>query len=255
MIPRADEGSIVDMILLDWTRMGKTFCVAGAVLQGGQYRVVRPLLARFQNAPVRNTGWSAYQLAGHARWDVFELIEPKPAAPIPPHLEDIWVWALRPLRRAATPEQRRAILAATATPAGESLFGTPLESTRAAGYLQPGSGRRSLATLIVLSNQIAFGASRRTGTREPDLRVKLPIPELGVRVLACKDHQLLSKVEPKSASVDELLANVHTTVKSLGEQVAVRLGLSRPFQPEDGQGVPRCWLMADGFFSLADPQA
>jgi len=86
----------VDMILLDWTRMGKTFCVAGAVVQGGQYHVVRPLSVHFRDAPVRNVGWSAYQLAGHARWDVFELIGPKPAAAVPPHLEDIWVRTLAP---------------------------------------------------------------------------------------------------------------------------------------------------------------
>src|SRR5437868_8860700 len=49
LIPWTDEVSIVDMILLDWTRMGRTFCVAGAVVQAGQYRVVRPLLARYRD--------------------------------------------------------------------------------------------------------------------------------------------------------------------------------------------------------------
>ena len=52
----------MDMILLDWTRMGKTYCLAGAVVQDGRYRVIRPLLARYHDAPVRNVGWSAYQL-------------------------------------------------------------------------------------------------------------------------------------------------------------------------------------------------
>ena len=73
----------MDMILLDWTRMGKTYCVAGVVLDNGRYRVVRPLLAKNRAAPVRNIGWSPWQLDGHARWEVFELIGPDPAEPQP----------------------------------------------------------------------------------------------------------------------------------------------------------------------------
>ena len=37
-------------------------------------------------------------------------------------------------------------------------------------------------------------------------------------------------------------------------QVPGRLGLSRPFQATPGRGEGVCWLMADGFFSLTDPQ-
>ncbi|HXG11727.1 MAG TPA: 3-oxoacyl-[acyl-carrier-protein] synthase III C-terminal domain-containing protein [Gemmataceae bacterium] len=33
----------MDMILLDWTRMGKSYCLAGVVAERGRYRVVRPL--------------------------------------------------------------------------------------------------------------------------------------------------------------------------------------------------------------------
>src|SRR5262245_57022886 len=66
----------MEMILLDWTRMGKWYCLAGVVEQGGTFRVVRPLLAKFRAAPVRNVGWSAYLLDGHARWEIFELIAP-----------------------------------------------------------------------------------------------------------------------------------------------------------------------------------
>ena len=41
-------------------------------------------------------------------------------------------------------------------------------------------------------------------------------------------------------------------VQQMGDPVAVRLGLSRAFQ--GGAGNAACWLMADGFFSLKDPQ-
>ena len=35
----------MEMILVDWTRMGKTFCVAGVVAEGPGWRTVRPLPA------------------------------------------------------------------------------------------------------------------------------------------------------------------------------------------------------------------
>ena len=43
----------------------------------------------------------------------------------------------------------------------------------------------------------------------------------------------------------------------MGDSVAVRLGVTRPFAPQEGPGrTPGlCWLMADGFFSLTDPQS
>src|SRR5262245_1788483 len=176
------------LILLDWTRMGKTYCLAGVVLDDLDVRVVRPLLARNRAAPVRNTGWSPYLLDGHARWEIFELVGPQPAEPEPPHLEDIWVRSLRPLRRSAAPEQRRAILAATAAATGGRLFGEALTATRTGAYLNPGTGRRSLATVLVPSRRVSFGACWREGTAEPDFRVKLPLGDLGERVLAVKDH-------------------------------------------------------------------
>jgi hypothetical protein len=30
----------MDLIILDWTRMGHQFCLAGAIVQDGQYRIV-----------------------------------------------------------------------------------------------------------------------------------------------------------------------------------------------------------------------
>ena len=49
------------------------------------------------------------------------------------------------------------------------------------------------------------------------------------------------------------IATLNTAVMQMGERVAVRLGLSRPFQ-SDARQPAMCWLMADGFFSLHDPQ-
>jgi hypothetical protein len=241
------------MILLDWTRMGKTYCLAGVVAENGAYRVVRPILARHRDASVRNAGWSPYLVDGHSRWEVFELIAPEPAAIEPPHLEDLWVRVLQSRRRLADPGQRQAILTATLMKPGETLFGVPLSATRSAAYLPPGTGQRSLATLTVASREIAFTASQRDGTPEPDVRVRLPLPGLCHRPLPVKDHHLLLRAERASTSVDRLLRHLARVVQQMGEQVAVRLGLSRPYQPRaDGPGY--CWLMVDGFFSLSDPQ-
>src|SRR5712692_9659889 len=237
------------MILLDWTRMGRTYCLAGAVFQDKQWRVVRPLLTKLREAPVRNVGWSAYLLDGHARWEVMELVGPQRTAPEPPHVEDLWVRAIRSRRLSAAPEQRCAILAATTTPPREPIFGSDLATTRTAAYLRPGTGTRSLATLVVPSNQIRFGAVWREGISEPDIRVELPLADLGKRSLAVKDHHLLLKGERAGNDLKQRIEILTAVVRQMGEQLAVRLGLSRSFggQPEQ-PGM--CWVMADGFFSL-----
>src|SRR5438105_4326276 len=158
---------IVDMILLDWTRMGRTYCLAGAVFQDRQWLIVRPLLTKNREGPVRNIGWSPYLMDGHTRWEIMELIGVQPATLEPPHSEDLWVRAMRSRRSSASPEQRRAILAATAALPNEALFGSDLATTRTAAYLEPGKGKRSLATLVVPSSQIRFDAAWREGILEP----------------------------------------------------------------------------------------
>jgi len=241
------------MILVDWTRMGRTYCLAGAVFQDKHWRVVRPLLTKLREAPVRNVGWSAYLLDGHARWEIMELIGPQLTTPEPPHLEDLWVRAIKSRRSSASAEQRRAILAATAAPPREPIFGSDLASTRTAAYLRPGTGQRSLATLLVPSSQIRFDAVWRDGISEPDIRVELPLPSLGKRSLAVKDHHLLLKGECAGSDLKQRLEILTAAMQQMGEPVAVRIGLSRSF-PGQAEQPGMCWVMADGFFSLADPQ-
>src|SRR6516165_6334398 len=68
------EGSSpMEMILLDWTRMGHTYCLAGVVAEAGGYRVVRPLPSRQRNSPQRNVGWSPFMLEGHGRGEILVL--------------------------------------------------------------------------------------------------------------------------------------------------------------------------------------
>jgi hypothetical protein len=240
----------VDLILLDWTRMGKTYCVAGAVADGKGFKIVRPLWAKNQRAPVRNVGWSPYQLDGHTRWEVFELIGPVTAAAEPPHLEDLWVRTLQPRRQLASPACRRAILEATLAKSQEALFGFALTATRTAAYLSPGAGHRSLATILVRSSEITFDVVRRS--EEPDVRVILPVPDLGRRTLPVKDHHLLQRFGQANTVLNQLGLRLTQAIREMGEWVVVRLGLSRAFQSASSQAA-MCWLMADGFFSLANP--
>ena len=240
----------MDMILLDWTRMGTTYCVAGAVVEDGTTRVVRPLWVRHRHAPVRNVGWSAFLMDGHARWEVFELVGPASAAPWPPHCEDVWVREMKARSRSATREQRRSVLEATRLPPNRPLFGAPLVRTASNAYLAPGAGERSLATVLVSGAGVQFFVTGRPDGRA-DLRVRLEAPDFEGRLLPLKDHFLLRRAELASSNLDVQLRCVQEAVRGMGDPVAVRVGLSRPFAPAGGE--PACWLMADGFFSYDDP--
>ena len=243
----------MEMILLDWTRMGQYYCLAGAVVENNHIRIVRPLLAKKGQQPQRNLGWSPFYIEGHTRWEIFELCGEHEANLELPHSEDLWVRGLKPLQKLATPEQRRAILLATTFPPSEPLFGVPLQSTRISAFLLPGAGDRSLATVVVPGERIAFQGSWRSGMAEPDIRVTLPVPELGTLTTVVKDHHFLLKAEPGNPALAKRLQVLKQTIDRMGDRIAVRLGLSRGYQANP-TGPAFCYLMADGFFSLADPQ-
>jgi len=270
----------MEMVLLDWTRMGKAFCLAGAVNQGGKLQIVRPLLGSRSSTspfpmfhaiskwiglaveqpprtdlsgPVRNVGWPAHLLKCRSRWEIFDLIGAEAAEPQPPHREDLWVRTIRPWNRYASLEQRRAILECTTIKPDESLFGAPLMTTRVGAYLVPGAGLRSLATVTVAAKDMSFSFMRREGAPEPDFRVLFSIPTVGKRTLIVKDHHLLAQAERAAADPAGQISFLSRAVKQMGDPVAVRLGLSRAFQG-DSEKPAICWLMADGFFSLHDPQ-
>jgi hypothetical protein len=244
---------IVELALLDWTRMGKAYCLAGVVREGGGLRVVRPLLAKVGRQPPRNAGWSAYLLDGHYRWEVFELVGPIAARPEPPHSEDTWVRSLKPLGRQVPLQQRRSILEATMAHAGEPLFGCPLVTTRTAACMAPGTGMRSLVTVRLPASEIQVAASRRDGADEPDFRVTLPVADTGARTMPIKDHHLLLKAAQSGPELAKQIESLKRIIQQMGPEVFVRLGLSRPFQGTPlAQAV--CWMMADSFFSAREPQ-
>src|SRR5262249_34545059 len=143
---------------------------------------------------------------------------------------------------------------ATAKTAAASLFGVPLTVTRAAAYLNAGTGERSLTTIVVPGNQLTFNGSWRDRIH-PDIRVQVPVPTVGVPWLPVKDHSLLQRPRPADITdLDGHVAALNAAARTMGEHVAVRLGLSRPFEHKDATTPAVCWLMADGFFSLSHPQ-
>jgi hypothetical protein len=242
------------MILLDWTRMGRSYCLAGVVMEESGPRVVRPLLARYHGLPLRNVGWSPFLLDGHKRWEVFELTGVTPAVSEPPHLEDTWVRGLKPRGRQVSPDQRRRFLQSLAVSSPDELFGAPLLTTRSAAYLAPGQGQSSLGTLLIPGAGVRFSALRRQGAPAADVRVDLGVPLLAGHWLPVKDHLLLLEAEQSATTPAAMVERLFQAVQRMGEQLAVRLGLSRSFQGRSQQGPAMCWLMADGIFSLADPQ-
>jgi hypothetical protein len=108
---------------------------------------------------------------------------------------------------------------------------------------------------MVPSSRLSFSASWRFGVTQPDYRLTLPVPELGDRTLPVKDHHLLLRAEQAARDLDRRLEALNAAAGQMGEQIAVRLGLSRPFASNGEHGSGLCWLMADGFFSLSHPQA
>jgi hypothetical protein len=264
----------MEMILLDWTRMGKAYCVAGLVPDGSGWRSVRPMPARpygekvaardgenittsFVQPPSstvleplpRNVGWFANQLQNLQRWDWVQLLGPQPAEIERPHTEDILVRALRPIGRTVPTEQRAEILQGTVVQGYKPHFGVPLLHTRTSAYLKPGVGERSLVTVTAPAYELFFEASKREGAGDLDVRVRFKVPGVGVKELPVKDHFLLAEAEQGSGVEPVSLArNLRQAVTKLGNTIAVRLGLSRGYGT--GGGERRCWLMADGFFPV-----
>jgi len=201
----------------------------------------------------RRVGWPTFFMAGRSRWEVFDLVSPRPATPHAPHIEDTWVRSLRPCNRLATSEQRRTILKATAATTTEALFSAPLRVEGSRTFVLPGEGGRSLSTLLVPGGQIRFRTDPRArASAATTIRVELPLPDLDLRTLPVTDHHLLTWAEQQAPRPGDQAEALNGLVRQMGEVVAVRLGLSRSFAGE-GQR-PVCWLMANGFFSLADPQ-
>jgi hypothetical protein len=245
----------MEMILLDWTGMGKTYCLAGIVRQDGQFRVVRPMPKSNHPLPVRNIGWSPYQMDGRQRWQIFELVGAEPAPPFAPHLEDVWVRELRTQDRFADPGTRRKILEQTAVSNGQPLFGAPFLCPNGKAYLRPGTGSRSLVTVSVPQKEIAFAVASKPGSSDLLYRVKLNVPGLRDYLLPLKDHFLIERARQTAVTGEKQRQEFSRIVGEMGDQVAVRIGLSRAYSATGQEEDAVCWLMADGFFSAINPQS
>jgi hypothetical protein len=202
-------------------------------------------------------GWPAQLMNGRSRWEIFEMVQPVPEHALAPHLEDVWVRSLRPCNSRAAPEVRCAILQAGLAPDNTPIFGVELMWMRSgAQYLSPGTGNRSLATVMVRSAELQFTVDECQGAGESRLQyhVRLNLPRQQSAILAVTDHFLLCQAEQHSPDLDTRRQFLDAAVRAMGERIYVRLGLSRAisFTPDQ---PGHCWLMADGFFSPDNPQS
>jgi hypothetical protein len=247
----------MELVLVDWTQMGDFYCLAGAISQRGSICFVRPLPIRTRKSSSTFNGWPAPRIDGHMRWEVFDMIDPSPEQALPPHLEDAWVRDLRPCRKSVTAEWRRAILEAGVAQPDTPIFGVELKQLPSGScYLDPNTGNRSLATVMLPSAELQFTAHQCDGADASNNRyhVRLNLPGHSAAILAVKDYLLLRQAREYSTNLDSQVSFLNEAVRQMGARICVRLGLARPVSLATGQ-PGRCWLMADGFFSPDDPQS
>ncbi len=195
----------MEIVLVDWTQMGEYYCLAGAIRQAGCICFVRPLPVRTRESPSTFNGWPSYRMNGRSRWEIFEMVDPVPHEVIAPHLEDVSVQDLRPRRQSASPEARRAILQAGIAPSDKPIFGVELTQTqRGVCYVAPGTGERSLATVMSPSKEIHFTAHQSEGSGESKYHyhVRLNLPGHGEAILAVKDYSLLCQAAQQATDLD-----------------------------------------------------
>ena len=181
---------MMDMILCDWTRMGRTYCLAGAVFSAGlDLRSAGAAHAPGSGPQRRLVAVPAGRSLPLGNVRAVGATTPPPE---PPHVEDRWV---RSLRRwaLATPAERRAVLLAGTRPCGKP-FWRPVFPL---GDGEPGSGdgERSLVTVVVDRRSLSFTGVTRQGRAGPDYRATLDVPGLGTRRLPVVDHGLLRTAE------------------------------------------------------------
>jgi len=130
----------------------------------------------------------------------------------------------------------------------------PLRRDKQKAYLLPSEGSRSLTSVAVRQKQIEMLVERRDYKPDANYRVRLHVPELEGLVIPFKDHFLLRRAEEAAPTDAGRLDALKAAVARMGEPVLVRVGVSRPYAHPGSSSLPVCWLMADGFFSLSDPQ-
>src|SRR5262245_57352930 len=86
-------------------------------------------------------------------------------------------------------------------------------------HLDPETGTRSLASLLLTPQDVEFSACSRTGAAEPDIRVKIAAAGLQDRTIPVKDHFLLSDAEKATSDLEGQLRSLSAAIVAMGPQV------------------------------------
>lgn len=227
---------IREILILDVTAMsGGNVCVAGIDINDGT-------TIRLNNPQPTRDGLRAL---GWLRAGEVIRVDVEPVEQVtPPHVEDHrWVpRSVEKVRRLSN-EEMVAAIRPWAVRSIEEAFGEPaIRRDRLNCGWKPNAGERSLATLrvrYVRFNQDSRGAIRAALMDGEEERWRhVPFQDLAVR-----EHR-----ERQGACCEQLLLeNVKGDFEANG--CLVRVGLTRPFSPDEAEDNSMCWLQVTNVFA------
>lgn len=230
---------IREILILDVTAMsGDHVCVAGIDL--ATKRTIR-----LNNPPPTREQLKALGYLTPGEVIVVDVVDVEPALHLaPPHVED-HTWNPRSVEKRGRMDNDEIcrVIRETAHDSLEAAFGEPLPRRpgRNVGW-KPGTGERSLATLRV--RYVRFEQDGRETIRVA-LRSQdqvfwgtIPFQDLVVRA---------HKLNNDGCCASNLADNVRTEFEA--NWCLIRVGLTRPFSPDDHEDSSACWLQVTNVFA------
>jgi hypothetical protein len=221
---------LLEAIITDVTRMQSPYVCVAAVHQDRTIRLANPQ---------PKDEWIA-SVGGLMPGDVVSLdCRPIPK-PAPPHTEDCkWDPTTFVKRRRLTETKLADLLSANAFTSVQGAFGAPCDrGSRGNAAFQPGTGARSLASILARSVQVYpdFDGIRVGFVDTQEAWTRVPLEDLIVR-----QHQ--NQCTTCASHLSRLLAN-----EFQGSNAVLRVGLGRQFQ---ARGHPSaCWMQVNHIFLM-----
>lgn len=231
------------LVVTDVAWVDSGVCIAGYVGQ----QATRPVLPAGGGIPwayLRDESGTLVEPLTEIEIDLLE------ATPSPPHTEDRRIDGLGRVRivRRLPEAEARAFLRRVCRDAVTDLFGTEVVDGR---YVRPGEGHASLGTVRVL--RITWLDLSRDEVRDRDqftLRFddaagtsyRLRVTDLAFREHCCRTW------ERSNGRRDRAAIHVRERLND-AEEIFLRIGLSRPFEPQAGAGH-RCYLIVTGVYTF-----
>jgi hypothetical protein len=248
MLAQSGGGVVLQrMLVTDVARMATGVCIAG-------YSVdlsipIRPVLSAGGgipwNLPVDHKG---HVIQPFSVINV-DLDQPRPD---PPHTED-WVLSEPPVFAFEGRASERLVSRALAKLATDTIVDAFDGSVENRKFVQPGYGRRSLATIRIREMRfIDLGVWEDSGNAKYRVTFRdargeqynLPVSDAGFR--AYVDMRVGERHEPRDRVARVIRARINSA-----NDIYLRVGLSRPYS--SGPSVPeRCYLMLTGIYSIPD---